>query len=561
MLLVALSWSYIFVTSISLGAFFQKLFRIKTSDISITAILGLFAVTILSSSWAFFGRINWEFHIMLVLLNTVLLLRFRREISLLLKDTFEALWALPNGLKTAMALISLLILAQCAAPPYIVDNESYYIQTVKWLNEHGFVKGLANLHFFFGQTSGWHVAQSVFSFPFVHSNFNDLSGFCLLIGNLFAFRKLNEFRITRKYECLIIGMFPLANLFFFRFIGAPAPDIAVYVLSFMIFYLFIDNYNTKNVDGLKLLLLLIVFAIYIKATAITLLALPIILMFQSRTIRIDYRVLTVSAVVFILFICKNLMLSGYPLFPFPIRLTGWSPLHQVPEILMHYFSQNKSAAFYLSEAQYAGMSAGDIVLKWLSVGGLDGMFNKLAIALVVLAPAVVAKYFNKREYWLMYAAMVLQLGVLFVFSPQYRFFLNFMLLFLFICLAPLFRHKQVLHSILYLSILPCAILLLFPLNLSGLTDNALAKETQTLTKEMIIVPSGNSKTVTHFDYLQNGNLRYFSPHTTSFLWQTGDGPLPCVNKEQLQFIARYFHVTPQLISNNIEDGFYSKKND
>ena len=81
--------------------------------------------------------------------------------------------------KILFGIISLLILAQCASPPLILDNESYYIQTIKWLNQYGFVKGLVNLHVFLGQTSGWHLLQSAFSFSFLYDRFNFFSLSCI----------------------------------------------------------------------------------------------------------------------------------------------------------------------------------------------------------------------------------------------------------------------------------------------------------------------------------------------------------------------------------------------
>jgi len=104
-----------------------------------------------------------------------------------------ALKNLKVPLQLFLGAITILIIAQCSTAPYVIDNESYYIQTIKWLNEYGYVKGLANLHIFFGQTSGWHIAQSAFNLSFLYPNFNDLSGFCLLLGNLFAILKLNSY--------------------------------------------------------------------------------------------------------------------------------------------------------------------------------------------------------------------------------------------------------------------------------------------------------------------------------------------------------------------------------
>ena len=69
-------------------------------------------------------------------------------------------------LQLIMSVITVLIIAQCSTAPFVIDNETYYIQTIKWLNEYGFVRGLANLHISLGQCSGWHILQSAFSFSF-----------------------------------------------------------------------------------------------------------------------------------------------------------------------------------------------------------------------------------------------------------------------------------------------------------------------------------------------------------------------------------------------------------
>jgi hypothetical protein len=190
MVLILLSWIYIFFTAFGFGIALSRLLRIQQFEIIITPILGLFAITILASVWAFFGPINLVFHILLLLLSLVFWYN-RKEVVVMVFQTLARLQSYPFPLKIILLISSLLILAQSATLPFIIDNESYYIQTIKWLNEYGFVKGLANLHLFFGQTSGWHVTQSVYSFSFMYDRFNDLNGFCLLLGNFFAFQKLN----------------------------------------------------------------------------------------------------------------------------------------------------------------------------------------------------------------------------------------------------------------------------------------------------------------------------------------------------------------------------------
>ena len=157
MILILLSWIYIVFSTINIGFYTNKKLKLKNSNFVIFSILGLFTTTVFASIWAVFGRINIEFHLIFLILNIGIYLRFKNEIQILYKSFFLELKALTLSLKIALLFIFILILAQCASIPYIIDNESYYIQTIKWINEYGLVKGVANLHLFLGQTSGWHI--------------------------------------------------------------------------------------------------------------------------------------------------------------------------------------------------------------------------------------------------------------------------------------------------------------------------------------------------------------------------------------------------------------------
>ena len=193
MILIAISWFYIFFTTINLGVGFNKIIKTNSFNTIVLSFLGLFSTTILASFWALFGRINIEFYLFFIVLNLLIYVKFKNDIKKQFSIFFTQLKELSTPLKISLSLIVVLILAQCSAAPFIIDNESYYIQTIKWINEYGFVKGLANLHIFLGQTSGWHVTQSAFNFSFLYKNLNDLSGFCLLLGNIYSILKLDSY--------------------------------------------------------------------------------------------------------------------------------------------------------------------------------------------------------------------------------------------------------------------------------------------------------------------------------------------------------------------------------
>lgn len=126
MILLLLSWVYILFTTINLGFFLDKILKLKVQNLTFLSILGLFSTTIMASFWAIFGRINFEFHLALLLLNCALFLSNKKAIISIYKNFFLELKPLDKTLKILLGLIALLIVAQCASIPFIIDNESYY---------------------------------------------------------------------------------------------------------------------------------------------------------------------------------------------------------------------------------------------------------------------------------------------------------------------------------------------------------------------------------------------------------------------------------------------------
>lgn len=559
MVLILLSWLYILFTTVNLGYACTIALRIKIKELGTASFLGLFATTLLAGYWAAFGRINIEFHIFLLGLNLILGIRFRKGIAKLYKGFLHQFKSLSTNLKVMLSIVSLLIVAQCASAPFLPDNESYYIQTVKWLNEYGLVKGIANLHFFFAQVSGWHILQSTFSFSFLYGRFNDLSGFCLLLGNVFAFFRLGDyFRRGRKID-LIVGLLPVANVLLFSFISAPSADLPIYILTFIIFYIFIVQYKRMTPAGFSVLCLLVLFAMLIKVTALPLLALPIISYARHfRSLRNINEILVVSLLTLGLFLLKNSIVSGYSLYP----LTAIGTLRvdfKVPmQIVNFYADLSKNEIFMLSAQQYQAADGLSLFLRWLCLPKLDGLFNMLAVVLVAVTPLVIYKYYHKRKFWILYFVLVSGMVFFYCTSPQYRFFLNFILFFLFLCATVVLSNRKVLLSLLWIATFATGILLLVPIGLGRFTSNKQMLSGSRFEASYLIFPHSNSKSDTRFETVENGNLTYHSPVENSFFWGNGDGDLPCVNKSQVDYFQYYSHFRPQQRGSSLKDGFYSQ---
>ncbi len=559
MILILLSWIYVVFSTINIGFYTNKKLKLKNSNFVIFSILGLFTTTVFASIWAVFGRINIEFHLIFLILNIGIYLKFKNEIQILYKSFFLELKALTLSLKIALLFIFILILAQCASIPYIIDNESYYIQTIKWINEYGLVKGVANLHLFLGQTSGWHITQSVFNFSFLYNKFNDLSGFCLLLGNIYAFLHLNSYFKNNETNHLIIGFLPLVNIFLFTFISTPSPDLPVYILSLIIFFKFVNHYEKLDSETFNLITILILFTIFIKTTSIILVLIILVLFIKHYKILIQKitQPLIISLLVLSLFLIKNTITSGYPLFPSVFNPFSFD--FQIPAPIAHfYYDETKRAAFSLTENQYDRLNTFEIFKVWISRSGLHGMFNKAILFLLIIIPVFIFKFFNKKSFWILYGILFSQMILLFLSSPQYRFFINAILLFSFLIAASILNTKRKILVSLYLSLLILTILTMIPFNLSLFTSNIHLKKNSTFSLNEIIFPYKNSKFDNDYEIIKNGNLQYNSPINNVFFWGTGDGELPCVNKEQIKYFEMYYKIKPQMRTTNLKDGFYSK---
>src|SRR5690606_36686416 len=124
---------------------------------------------------------------------------------------------------------------------FVVDNESYCIQTSKWLNVYGFVKGLGNLHLSLAPNSGWNTMQAGLSLSFLTDRISDLNGFLLIVC---AFFYLSEFQ--QKNEKHWIGFIVLFNVLLFQFVDAPSPDLPLLLITPILSYFFTEKQTDSD---------------------------------------------------------------------------------------------------------------------------------------------------------------------------------------------------------------------------------------------------------------------------------------------------------------------------
>lgn len=561
MAIIIAYWLYVFFLTATFGIGLTTILKLRPINPFIIPFIGAFVISILAGVWAIFGNLSTLFELVLLVASFSSLIVNRKEGVAYFFSLKAKVSSLPLLLKGLLAIITAFALAQCASAPYILDNESYYIQTIKWLDTCGFVKGLANFHFFLGQNSGWHILQSAINLDGISPLFNDINGLFLLLGNAYAFDTLKSYYKTKQLLFLAVGIFPIFNVFLFQFISSPSPDLPIYILSLVVFAEFAAYYvkDVKEKTPILLLLLLVIFAVYIKVLAVFLLPFPLLLYAKNKSLlRKDLLAIGVlSTVTLAVFTIKNSVISGYPLYPLGILKLGtdWA----LPVELQDYLvDATKFYAFFLTPEEFEQMSFTQKILRWISLPKLHGLFNKVMLLLLILFPIIIRFKKMKTPYVVLYGASVLQLLFLWATSPQYRFFFGFLIILSCVIMASIVQRKRIIEGLLVLSTLVVAVPLFGSFSLKKLTNNQFEQDLSSFSLDYALVPHPSTK-YTQATYKKNtlGNLTYYAPINIDFFWATGDCELPCIQQQQLEDFKDYFEQAPQLRTDKLEDGFKS----
>lgn len=556
MILVFASWIILFYCCLAFGSATHHCLKLESKNGSLVVLLGMISQTVLLSLIAFFYRIGIEAFIGNLLLSTVSFWVFRKENIQILQSFHTDFKSVSWLLKIAFGLVFFSALLKCAQPPFILDNENYYIQTIKWLNEYGFAKGLANLNIAFGQTSAWHILQAGFSFSFLTDRLNDINGFLMV---LCAFYFISVYEIENKlgnknHWIIFILLF---NALSFQFISSPSPDIPLFLLAQIVFYLFVKE--EKTFGEIKYIMLLGIFLLFIKMSIAPLALLLVFLWIKERK---GLTFLTVSGSVFgIIWVLKNTILTGYPLFPFSGLAVDFD--WTVPKELVNNINEVIRDHEFLKIPNYKQLSFVEKFLIWIQFGGINSIFNKGIIVLFVVAPFT-QKFKTIKAYRILYFLLLIHFAFILIVSPQFRFFLPEFIFLSALVISDIANRIKIKSQTTQWIVIAAAVLpliLIQLIDLKSLTDNKFNQHSETINSAMILLPSKNSKYADmQFTKVRKGNLEYNSPKSGMgyFPYASGNGPLPCVTKKGIDYFENHLGIFPQLRGESLGDGFYSE---
>lgn len=222
--------------------------------------------------------------------------------------------------------LGILVLFSYAASRGIFHTDTilYHARTIRWYEEAGVVKGLANLDWHFGYNSASFGFAALFSLSFLGiQSFHCTTSYIAAVFCIWALYYLKDFSSHKKHVtdmcCAAILFYALVNLTGFM---SPASD---YVTMFFCLYLIArwaeEIESGKNdIPTFALLSVLTVFLCTLKLSAgpIVLLAVyPVYYLIKGRQYKQIILYLLLGIITCLPFLIRNVIISGWLLYPFP----------------------------------------------------------------------------------------------------------------------------------------------------------------------------------------------------------------------------------------------------
>src|SRR5215213_1640072 len=228
MLLIILSWIYISFIFFSLGLCVQAMVQriihknnqpvLKAPSVVIVLLQGMVATAVFASLLSFIMPLSAWANLLMLSMSIACMAIFKKERAAVVARCRSDCRFTTRLLRIIFLFFVVVVAYLASQVSSHYDDGLYYATTIKWIEEYGTVKGLANVNPRIGFNSTWLLLQALFSFHYLRlGNFNDLNGLLLLYVLMYSLGALNslflrDYSISTIVRALLV--LPLAAFHF-----------------------------------------------------------------------------------------------------------------------------------------------------------------------------------------------------------------------------------------------------------------------------------------------------------------------------------------------------------
>lgn len=560
MLTTLLAWLYITFLCWTWGILVFYFVQRATKDkwplphFSIICITGLSAITIVAGILSLLIPLGpWWVQFLFILPG--LSVFFLKDIPYFfssLKRQFASLHVTSVILHVSLLVLILVMSTWTIVHP---DTLGYHAQIIQWIEKYRAVPGLVHLHARFGLQSFWFVDCALFNFSFVGKHgFTVLNSAFVFWFVIFMVNRIdhNCFKDGKKiYGLLWAGLLALSLWSYTQFrltVTSASADFVATVFVLAIIYCLLEK-ETKHLhtsDWLLVTLLSIV-AITMKLSVAPLAIFPVIallLFVTKRKFKALFVLLLIGALSLAGFAGRNIITSGYALFPLTAVDMGnvdWKYSPQLTANVKNYIAAYaKTQDIETRQEVYAANI--DRVTEWLPGWWHNRSIADKSITILAFLSFIALLVFIKKLYRsglipvLIIAAMLAGIVFWFINAPDPRFGFGFILGIISVVTFLLFRQR----NLSFRKNLLVAIILSFSMATIAYTAYRFMNFFEA---DQIVAPLG----IPESDYraFDCGGMKINTPINEAF----GSIPIPCTDLSCENFTPR---------GSNVEDGFRAR---
>ncbi len=343
--LISLIW--IMISSIFWGAgaskAYKRVFEKKERDTEqaspvrqfcLVTVIGSCVLTVYAEYYSLFDGVNATASMIVLGGNCFFGWWCRHEIGCFLNRMRK------QPIKVFLAIIMALALGALVGLPALTypihyDTYLYHAQAIRWIEEYGVVPGLGNLHNRLAYNSAFMCLQALFSLKWLTGvSQHTVNGFWMWLMSFYAIGGMKVWQGKKIYVSDAFRILVLLFLFsYINVITVSSPNTDQYALGLMLFILAewigLMEEEKAEPEEYALLCILSVFAVTVKLSVATLpllILLPLGTLIKRRAWKKIGGYVAVCLAVVLPFLLRNVMISGYLLYPYPeidLFLVDW----------------------------------------------------------------------------------------------------------------------------------------------------------------------------------------------------------------------------------------------
>ncbi|MBC8333767.1 MAG: hypothetical protein H8E29_00740 [Anaerolineales bacterium] len=319
-------WFYVTVLGYLYGSFFLIIYKkftkadFSTVPASITVLLGIIAISSLATYLSLVIKLGLVANLLLGIGAVTIGVsgNYIRPVFRVQRSwRYTLIWGV-----IILGFISLL--DSVTHMPSNYDTNLYHAQTIRWIESYRVVPGLGNLHGRLAFNSSWLLLHALFSFSFLEwGSFHALSGFFAFLMLCYFIRgSYNLLQGKNKLENWGATILVLLSFYIMGgYIKSPGTDLPAILLVWIIFILWVEFFDFDKGDEI---FYLIITAVSLYAITVKLSVFPVSLLVgyiwamlvknkQWKTLIV---LLTISGFILLPWLVRNIILSGYLIYPF-----------------------------------------------------------------------------------------------------------------------------------------------------------------------------------------------------------------------------------------------------